>query len=145
MFDMPTAFHEGGGRHRKPQDGRSCCESSGRLVGCSKRPRPHGRGLCDTEKSEPSSSKWEEVTKGAATPVTKAAILPARTLLFTTLAMACVSFTTTMPTRPSGVFHPELGRKTKKPLDPYRFGGNINTCHCHSHALPGKCRTHFSH
>jgi hypothetical protein len=34
---------------------------------------------------------------------------------FTTLAMACVSFTTTtgMPKRPSGVFHPVLGRKTK--------------------------------
>jgi hypothetical protein len=26
----------------------------------------------------------------------------------------------------SGVFHPILGQKTKKPPDPYRFGGNIN-------------------
>jgi hypothetical protein len=48
--------------------------------------------------------------------------------------MACVSFTTTTPTRPSGVFHPVLGRKIKKPPDPYQFGGNIKTR-----------RTHFSH
>jgi hypothetical protein len=24
------------------------------------------------------------------------------------------------------------------------FGGLINTCHCHSHACPSKCRSHFS-
>ncbi len=56
------------------------------------------------------------VTKGAATPVPKVTLLPAQTsILFTTLAMACVSFTTTtgMPKRPSGVFHHVLGRKTK--------------------------------
>jgi hypothetical protein len=84
------------------------------------------------------------VTKGAATPVSKVACLPALTFIrFTTLAMACVSFTTTMLTRLSGVFHPVLGRKTKRLLDPYWFGGNINTCHCHDHAFPGKCRIHY--
>jgi hypothetical protein len=55
VFDTPTTFHEGGDRHRKPQDGRS-----GHLVGRSRRPRPHGRGGHNTEKSEPSSSKREE-------------------------------------------------------------------------------------
>ncbi len=86
------------------------------------------------------------VTKGATTLILKVALLPAQTsILFVTLAMACVSFTTTTPTRPSSVFHPVLGRKTKKPPDPYRFGGNINTCHCHGHAFPGKSRTHYSH
>jgi hypothetical protein len=50
------------------------------------------------------------VTKGAATPVPKVALLPALTfILFTMLAMAYVSFTTTTSTRPSGVFHPVLG------------------------------------
>jgi hypothetical protein len=39
------------------------------------------------------------VTKGAATPVPKVALLPTLTSIhFTTLAMACVSFTNTMPT-----------------------------------------------
>jgi hypothetical protein len=42
--------------------------------------------------------------------------------------MACVNFTITTPTRLTGVFHPILGWKTKKPLNPYRFGGNIYTC-----------------
>jgi hypothetical protein len=47
------------------------------------------------------------VTKGAATPVPKVVLLTALTSIhFTTLAMACVNFTTTTPTRPSGVVHP---------------------------------------
>ncbi len=60
VFETPTTFHEGGDRRKKPQDGRSCCESSGRLVGRSRRPQPHGRSRYDTEKLEPSSSKREE-------------------------------------------------------------------------------------
>jgi hypothetical protein len=85
------------------------------------------------------------VTKGGAMPVPKVALLPALTSTrFTTLAMACVSFTTTMPTRLSGVFHHVLGQKTKTPPNPYRFGSNINTRHCHGYAFPGNCRTHFS-
>ncbi len=50
----------GGSWRRQPQDGHSCCESSRRPVGHSRRPWPHGRGHHDTEKSEPSSSKREE-------------------------------------------------------------------------------------
>jgi hypothetical protein len=74
--------------------------------------------------------------KGAATPIPKVALLPALTsILFTTLAMACASFTTTTPTRLSGVFHPVLGQKTEKAPNPYWFSGNINTRHCHSHAF----------
>jgi hypothetical protein len=75
-------------------------------------------------------------------PIPKVALLPGQTsILFTILAMACVNFTTTTPTGPSGVFLPVLGRKTKKPLDPYQVSGNITTRHCH--AFPSKCRTHF--
>jgi hypothetical protein len=62
---------------------------------------------------------------------------------FTTLAKGSVNFTITMPTRLTGVFHPVLGWKTKKPSNPYRFSGNTSTRHSHGHAFPGKCRTHF--
>jgi hypothetical protein len=83
-------------------------------------------------------------TKGAATPISKVALLPALiSTRSTTLAMACVNFTTTTPTRLTGTFHLVLGQKTKKPPNPYRFGGNINLHDCHGHALPGKCRTNF--
>jgi hypothetical protein len=38
VSDTPTAFHEGGGQHRQPQDSHGYCESSRRLVGCLGRP-----------------------------------------------------------------------------------------------------------
>jgi hypothetical protein len=75
-------------------------------------------------------------TKGTATPAPKVTLLPALTSIrFTNLAMASVNFTITMLTRLTGVFHPVLGKKTKKPLNPYRFGSTINTLHCHGHAF----------
>ncbi len=54
-------------------------------------------------------------TKGVSMPAPKVALLPALTSIrFTTLVMACVNFTTTTPTRLTGLFHPVLGRKNKK-------------------------------
>jgi hypothetical protein len=61
-----------------------------------------------------------EATKRVATPGLKVAPLPALIYIPSkTLAMASVNFTTTMPTRLTGVLLPVLGRKTKlaaKPL-----------------------------
>jgi hypothetical protein len=85
------------------------------------------------------------VTKGTSTPVPKVTLLPALTSIhLTNLANACVNFTTTTPTRLSGVFHLVLSWKTKKPLNLYWFGGNINTHHFQGHDFLGKCRTLFS-
>jgi hypothetical protein len=85
-------------------------------------------------------------TNGTATPVPKAAPLPAPTsILFKSLAMASVNFTITTPARLTGVFHPVLGRKTELLLNPFRFGSRSYICQCHGHALSSQCRTDFSH
>ncbi len=44
--------------------------------------------------------------------------------LFRTLAMACVNFTSTMPIRLTGVFHPVHGQKTYLPLNHFWFPAN---------------------
>jgi hypothetical protein len=58
-----------------------------------------------------------EATKRAAMPALKVAPLPTLiSIHFETLAIAFVNFTTTMPTRFTGVLRPVLGQKTKWPL-----------------------------
>ncbi len=82
----------------------------------------------------PSSGKRSDKRGGNACP--KSHPLPAQILiLFRTLAMACVNFTTTTPIGLTGAFHPVLGRKTNLPLDPFRFSGFFHTCHCHGYAF----------
>jgi hypothetical protein len=80
-----------------------------------------------------------KATKGTATPIPKAAPLPAPiSIPFKTLAMACANFTITLPTRLTGVFHNILGQKTELPLNPFRFrgfSGHSSTCHCHGNAF----------
>ncbi len=84
------------------------------------------------------------VTKETATPDPKVALLPAPiSTCFTTLAMACVNFITTMPTRLTGAFHPLLGGKTKKLPNLYQFSDNLSTHQGQCHAFPGNCQTHF--
>jgi hypothetical protein len=64
------------------------------------------------------------VTKEAVTPAPKVAPLPAQIfILFRTLAIACLNFTTTMTIGLTGAFCPVLGLKTNSPPDPFRFGG----------------------
>ncbi len=79
-------------------------------------------------------------TKEAVTPAPKVAHLPFQIfILFRTLAMACVNFTTTTPIGITGAFRPFLGRKTIPPLDPFRFGSFFHTCDCHGYAFSCKC------
>ncbi len=47
---LPTTIHERSGRHRKPQDSCRHGSSCGRLVVCSRRPRPYGRGCHNSQK-----------------------------------------------------------------------------------------------
>jgi hypothetical protein len=57
-------------------------------------------------------------------PAPKVTPLPAQiSILFKTLAMACVNFTTTTPIGLTGAFRPVLGWKTNAPPDPFWFGG----------------------
>jgi hypothetical protein len=82
----------------------------------------------------PSSGKRSDKRGSTARP--KSCPLPAQIfILFRTLAMACVNFTTTMPIGLTGAFHPVLGWKTNSPPDPFRFGSFFHTCHCHGYAF----------
>ncbi len=85
----------------------------------------------------PSSGKRGDKRGGNAPP--KSRPLPAQIfILFRTLAMACVNFTTTTPIGLTGEFRPVLGQKTNSPPDPFRFGGFFHTCHCHGYAFSCK-------
>ncbi len=85
-----------------------------------------------------------EATNGAVTPAPKVAPLPGLIFIpFKILAMACVNFTITTPTRLTGVFHPVLGRKTSLPPNYFRLGSQPNTRHCHGYAFSSQCRTDF--
>ncbi len=87
-----------------------------------------------SEAGAPLPAAGREVTKEAVTPAPKVIPLPAQIfILFRTLAMACVNFTTTMPIGLTGAFRPVLGRKTNSPPDPFRFGSFFHTCHCHGY------------
>jgi hypothetical protein len=111
-------------------------ESCGRPVGHSRRPQPHSQVPQHREFGVQLQQSGRRATKGAAKPAPKVALLPALTSIrFTTLAMASVNFTITTLTKLTGVFHPVLGKKNKKPLNLYRFGSTINTLHCHGHAF----------
>jgi hypothetical protein len=60
LIRLPPSMREAvdAGNHKT---GAAVVKAVGRrLVGCSRRPQPHGRGCHDTEKLEPSSSKQEE-------------------------------------------------------------------------------------
>jgi hypothetical protein len=84
--------------------------------------------------------------KGAVMPTPKVAPLPAQTYIpFKTLAMVCVNFTSTTPTRLTGVLRPVLAGKTSLPLSHLRFGGQSHTRHCHGYAFPCRFRIDFSH
>ncbi len=75
----------------------------------------------------------------------KVTLLPALIfILFKTLAMVCLNFTITTPTRLTG---PVIGGKTSLPLNHFQFGGQSNTCHCRGYTctFPSQCRTNFSH
>jgi hypothetical protein len=63
FFYTPTVFHEGGGQRRKPQDGRSCCESSGRLVGRSRRPRPTVAATMTQRSQSPTQANMKKSDK----------------------------------------------------------------------------------
>ncbi len=85
----------------------------------------------------PSSGKRSDIRGGNACP--KSRLLPTQIfILFRTLAMACVNFTTTMPIGLTGAFRSVLGRKTYSPPDPFQFGGFVHTCHCHGYAFSCK-------
>jgi hypothetical protein len=85
-----------------------------------------------------------EATNGAVTPAPKVAPLPTLTFIpFKILAMACVSFKIITPIRLTSVLHPVLGPKTSLPPSPLRFGGQSNTRHCYSYALPCECWIDF--
>jgi hypothetical protein len=82
-----------------------------------------------SESGAPLPAAGREATKEAVTPAPKVAPLPGQiSILFRTLAMACVNFLTTTPIGLTGAFRPVLGRKTNSPLDPFRFGGFFHTC-----------------
>jgi hypothetical protein len=84
----------------------------------------------------PSSRKRSDKRGGTGNARPKSRLLPTQIfILFRTLAMACVNFTTTMPIGLTGAFHPVLGRKTNLPPDPFLFGGFFHTCHCHGYAF----------
>jgi hypothetical protein len=85
-----------------------------------------------------------EVTNGAATPALKATPLPTLiSITFKTLAVACVSFIITTPTRLTSVFHPVLGQKTSSLLNHLWFDSQFSTRHCHGYAFSSQCRTDF--
>ncbi len=87
----------------------------------------------------PLPAAGREATKGAVTPVPKVAPIPAQiSILFRTLAMACVNITTTTPIGLTGAFRPVLGPKTNLLPDPFRFGSFPHTCHCHGYAFSRK-------
>jgi hypothetical protein len=74
----------------------------------------------------PTSRKRGE--KRAATPILKAAPLPAPiSIPSTTLAMARSNVTIIMPTRLTSVSHPVIGQKTELQLNPFLFGGHSST------------------
>ncbi len=54
--------------------------------------------------------------------------------------MACVNIKNFTATKYSNLFFPPHFQKTKAPLNPCRFGGWFNTCHCYCNAFPTKCR-----
>ncbi len=87
----------------------------------------------------PAPNSRKRGDKGAVTPAPKVAPLsPQISILFKTLAMACVNFTTTIPIGLTGAFHPVRGWKTNTPSDPFRFGGFHHTCHCDGYAFSCK-------
>ncbi len=84
-------------------------------------------------------------TKGMAIPIPKVVLLPAPIFsLFKTRKRACVSFITFTATKHTSAFSPAPIWKTEGPPNLYRFSGKFNTCHCHSHALPSKCRHYIT-
>ncbi len=102
-------------------------------------PRPYGHSCLDTAKRIPAPSSGKRINKRGDNVRPKSRPLPTQIfILFRTLAMACVNFTTTTSIGLTGAFHPVLGQKTNSPPDPFQFGGFFHTCHYHGYAFSRK-------